>query len=249
MESILNQSWLIQHPIAHRGYHWEEGIDENSWEAFVLAVEKKIPLECDLHLSRDGEVFIHHDYSLKRMTGQDINIGAVNSSELKELRTHQSQHGIVALDELLEMVQGRVPLVLEVKRSLRTPDLERGILEKLANYKGDYSLQSFNPKTLVYLRNHQKDSIIGLLSGEQSLNHLFLPTRILLQSMTFVSLIKPDYIGFEWTGLHKRAPQEMRRVRDIPLISWTVNDKKSLGVSRLLADNIIYENLTPKDLE
>ncbi len=245
----LDHSWLLQHPIAHRGFHWIENLDENSREAFELGIQKNSPMECDLHLSRDGEVIVHHDSNLLRMTGMDREIGEMSAHELREIKTHRSEFGIMSLIDLLDLVHGQVPLVLEVKRTLKRPLLEKRVLEILVDYKGDYSLQSFHPKALMYLRKEKTDLNIGLLSGEDSLNHLWLPTRILLQSMSFVSRINPTYIGFEWSGLHRRAPQEMRKNRGIPLISWTVNDQKSLGVSRLLADNIIYENIDPKILD
>lgn len=92
------------------------------------------------------------------------------------------------------------------------------------------------------MRENGPKMILGLLSGEESLAHLWAPARVLLQSLSLVGVIRPDYVGYEWSGIHRRAPQEMRK-RGIPLLAWTVRDEKSLGISQRLADNIIYENL------
>ncbi len=238
----MSTNWFVQEPIAHRGYHWVAGIDENSWEAFELALEAKVPIECDLHLSKDGEVFIHHDHDLLRMTGNPHLISELSSHELKKVKTYQSKKGILPLKELLKLVKGQVPLVLEVKRSLDNDNLEKRVLEIMQRYQGDFSLQSFHPRSLIYMRENAPEAIIGLLSGEESLAHLWAPTRVLLQSLSLVSVINPSYIGYEWSGIHRRAPQEMRK-RGIPLLAWTVRDEKSLGISQRLADNIIYENL------
>lgn len=240
----MSRDWIKSEPIAHRGYHWCGGVDENSWEAFQEALERNVPIECDLHLSLDGEVFVHHDYSLERMTGVTKTFGELKAREIRKLRTLHSSKAVVSLKELLRLVKGRVPLVLELKRSLPNNKLEERVIEIMRNYRGDFALQSFHPKTLHFLRQAMPEAMIGLLSGDSTLNHLWWPTRVLLKSMTFVSVIRPDYIGYEWSALHKRAPQELRKQRDIPLLAWTVNDQRSLEVSRLLADNIIYENLS-----
>ena len=242
-DEYMTREWFTREPIAHRGYHWEEGVDENSREAFELALEKRVPFECDLHLSKDGEVFIHHDYSLERMTGYKKNIGEVSSSELDNLKTYQSSYGVTPLKDLLKRVNGEVPIVLEIKRSLSSNKLEKRTLEILKGYRGEFSLQGFHPQSLFYCRKECKDINLGLLSGGESLSHLLLPTRVLLRSMSFISLLKPQYLAYEWSALHKRAPQEMRERYEIPLLAWTINDEKSLGISKLLADNIIYENL------
>jgi glycerophosphoryl diester phosphodiesterase len=239
----MAKNWYEINPIAHRGFHWSPGIDENSFEAFELAIEKGTPFECDLHLSKDGEAFIHHDFNLKRMTGIDQTIGELRSHELRKIKTFQSEKGIMSLKELLSFIAGKVPIVLEIKRTLSDDRLEARVLELLTNYRGDVTIQSFHPQSLLFFRKQKSDLILGLLAGKESLNDLSWGTRILLQSLSFAAFIRPDYIGYEWTGLHRRAPQEMRKNRHIPLISWTVNDKKSLEISKLLADNIIYENL------
>lgn len=238
----MSTHWIVQTPIAHRGYHWVAGIDENSWEAFELALEAGVPFECDLHLSKDGEVFIHHDNDLLRMASNPAYISELTSHELKKIKTTHSGKGIVSLKQLLKLVQGRVPIVLEIKRTRLDNDLEKRTLEVLKHYRGDFALQSFHPQSLLYIKKHNPDVVIGLLSGQESLNHLWVPTKILLRSLSLVNLINPTYVAFEWSGIHKRAPQEIRK-RGIPLISWTVRDEKSLGVSQRFADNMIYENL------
>ncbi|MAF77366.1 MAG: hypothetical protein CME60_04335 [Halobacteriovoraceae bacterium] len=239
----MNNDWLSQEPIAHRGFHWQDGIDENSYEAFKLAIEKNRPIECDLHLSRDGEVFIHHDASLERMSAKALKIAELSSSELRKVRTFHSDRPIMSLKELLAMVHDQVPLVLEVKRTLPNNLLEKRVLELISTYKGRYSLQSFHPLSLLFLRNQAPKAVLGMLIGEESLGHLIWGQRVLLKSLALSHVIKPQYIAQEWSGLHKRAPQELRERLEIPLLAWTVKDERSLRISRKYADGIIYENI------
>lgn len=237
------KEWLTQAPIAHRGYHWIDGVDENTFEAFEQAKKRSIAIECDLHLSRDGEVFIHHDEDLFRMTGVNKKISELDSSELRLIRTTNSERGVLSLTELLSLVDSKVPLVLELKKTRKDYLLEREVLKTMKTYFGEYSLQSFHPLALLYLRKNDPNVIIGQLSGDECLDHLNLLSKILVKSMSLAHMIRPDYLAYECSALNSRAPQELREKLGIPLLAWTVEDQKTLSLAQRYADNFIYENI------
>ncbi|MEC7277733.1 MAG: glycerophosphodiester phosphodiesterase family protein [Bdellovibrionota bacterium] len=235
--------WYTQRPIAHRGYHWREGIDENSWEAIELAVEKGFAVEFDIHLSRDGVPFIHHDHSLKRMTNKDDLGTSLKARELRKTHTHHSEKGIPLLEEVLDFVQGRVPLVIELKHTENSKGLEQATFHCLKNYGGEYSLQSFHPQSLLKLKELGSEAPIGMLSGDLSQAGLSPFTRVFIKSLCLAPYIKPDYIGYQWDCISQRAPQEMRERYSIPLLAWTVRDERARRFCEKWADGIIFENI------
>lgn len=241
--SIIEEKWFTKMPIAHRGWHWEPGIDENSWEAIELANEKGFPIEFDVHLSKDGVPFIHHDLSLKRMTGRDIEGVNLDSFELREIKSKNSSRGIPILSEVLEKVRGQVPLVIELKRSREDFALEKAVFDIVKNYKGDFSIQGFHPGTLNFFRQKKVNFPLGLLSGSLDDENLNFFIKIMLKSLSLSPFLKPDYIGYEYKLLSKRAPQYIREHYQIPLIGWTVRDELAEQFCRRYADNIIFENL------
>ena len=111
---IDNNSWLLTSPIAHRGL-WNERIIENSLPAYQNAINHGYPIEIDIYQSADGELFSFHDKTLKRMTGADGFIFEKTSKELKELRLSNSTETIPTLKEVLSLVDGKVPLLIEFK--------------------------------------------------------------------------------------------------------------------------------------
>ena len=107
--------WLFNNPIAHRGLHQGKNIPENSLSAVRACIEKGIPAEVDLRQLDDGNIAVFHDETLQRMCGVSKRIGDYTCEELKELELYQSGEPIPLLRELLELVDGRIPLLIEVK--------------------------------------------------------------------------------------------------------------------------------------
>ena len=238
------QPWFLKYPICHRGAHWFEGVDENSFEAFERAIAMGLPFEIDVHLSLDGEVFIHHDKSFQRLGGQNINLTNRTSSQLIELRTRNSAHGIVLLRDLLKLVKGQVPLVIEIKHTRRDNALEDRLIETLKGYSGEYSLQCFYPFSITYLKKQGLSCPLGLLGGPLKDEPIAYPFKVFVKSLCMAPKLKPDYIAYQWDCLAKRAPQRMREDFEIPLIGWTVTDELSKSFCERYSDNYIFENLS-----
>lgn len=241
----MEEMWFTKFPIAHRGWHWVGGVDENSWEAIELAIQKDLPIEFDIHLSKDGVPYIHHDMNLMRMTGRDIIGTNLLSEELRRIHTTHSERGIPILKEVLNRVNGKVPLVIEIKRTRPDFALEAATLEILKNYKGDFSIQGFDPGTLNYFRKEKVSFPLGLLSGSMKGEGLNPFLQVLLKSLCLSPFLRPNYIGYEWSQLSKRAPQAIREKYEIPLIGWTVKDENARDFTLRWGDNIIFENIPP----
>lgn len=153
---------------AHRGLI-DDKFPENSLGAFGNAINAGIGIELDLRLTRDGVPVVFHDRTLRRMCGDLRKVSAIDSAELRKLRLNGTDEKIPALEEALKLVNGAVPLLIELKlpkRHMWHRRLERKILPMLKNYKGEYMLQSFNKYSMRYMKRQLPTVKCGILSGD-----------------------------------------------------------------------------------
>ena len=238
---INNEHWLYTRPVAHRGLHGGS-IPENSKAAFAAAIEKGYPIETDVHLTKDGEVAVFHDDNLIRMTGIDADISSKTMDELRQIKLASSDQTIISLKELLDLTDGKVPLLIELKSPLRS-ELEKKTVEILSSYKGEFALQSFNPFALRRVKKLAPQILRGQLSAfyewDEKMNKL---KKMMLKRMYFNFLTKPDFISYHDINLpFKRAKKKGR-----PLLAWTVTNKEAEKKAYEFADNIIFEKFTPE---
>lgn len=139
---------------AHRGFHDKE-IPENSMKSFELAVKYDYGIELDVHLSKDEIPVVFHDHSLKRMCKIDKNINDLTYEELQVLRLKNSNETIPRLADVLKLVDGKVPLIVELKARAKDDFnlLSEKTAEVLDKYQGSYCIESFNPFVLFWFKN------------------------------------------------------------------------------------------------
>lgn len=141
-------------PYAHRGQH-DENLPENSLAAFRRAVENGYGIELDLQLSSDGEVMVMHDYNLERMTGCDKMLKELTAAELQKLHLNGTEERVPTLKEVLDIVKGKVPLLIELKGESTDVSLCPKANEILKDYGGKYIIESFNPLMLSWYRKNR----------------------------------------------------------------------------------------------
>ena len=162
---MFNQdNFLINKYIAHRGYHNEEN-PENTIGAFKRAIDNGYAIELDVQLLKDGTVVVIHDNKLCRLCGEDKYISNSTLEDIKDLKVLKSEYSIPTLKEVLEFVDGKTPLLIEIKNNLKVGDLETKTYELLKNYKGEYAVQSFNPYSLEWFKNNAPNVLRGQLSS------------------------------------------------------------------------------------
>ena len=149
-------------PYAHRGLYGG-AIPENSLPAFRRAVELGFAIELDVQLSADGEVFVFHDYNLKRMCGVDGLLSDIPAHVLRNTHLDGTEYTIPAFAEVLEAVAGRVPLLIELKGENFDTALCPRVAALLDTYEGEWCVESFNPVLLRWFRKHRKNAVRGLL--------------------------------------------------------------------------------------
>ena len=233
---------------AHRGLHGN-GVPENSLAAFQKAIENGHGIELDLQLSADGEVMVFHDYTLKRMTGEDGLLSDRTAEELRSLKLAGTDEHIPTLREVLELVDGRVPLLVELKGESLSTALPPKADEILREYKGEYCIESFNPILVAWYRKNRPDVMRGQLYTNFCDDRKFTPVNILLTLLSFNFTARPDFIAFD----HKHAKTlPLRLVRTLckPYrFTWTVRSEDGFEVARKYSAKPIFEGTLPDDFK
>ena len=148
---------------AHRGLYGGD-IPENSLAAFTAAVDAGYGIELDVQLSADGEVMVFHDASLERMTGVKGKLCEKTLAELRELRLDGTEHGIPTFREVLEAVDGKVPLLVELTGESADTSVCEAVDEILREYSGAYLIESFNPLLLRWYKKNHPNVLRGQLT-------------------------------------------------------------------------------------
>lgn len=239
----LFKTWLVETPIAHRGLH-DKNLPENSLGAFSHAIEKGYAIELDVQLLADDTVVVFHDESLARMTGNDGYIKYLSKGDLKALTLKGTKESIPTLQEVLKLVDGKVPLLIEVKNKYKVGKLEQALIDILKDYKGEFAVQSFNPFSLGYFRQHAPNIIRGQLSGFFKDEKLGWAKRFTLKRMTLNKKVsQPHFISYEASALPNRF---VKKYKNLPLLAWTVRSKEEYLKTVKHCDNIIFEKFIPE---
>lgn len=239
--------WLKEKPIAHRGLHSKDGIPENSYAAFKSAIELGLPIEIDVRLTGDKKVIVFHDENCVRMTGEDKLISSEDWNGLSHLKLSGTNETIPLFAEVLEYINGRVPLLIEIKNFGKPDTFEETVVRNLINYKGEFALQSFNPLTVRWLKVNAPQIIRGQISSRFRELPVPLHYKYVLRNLTLNFTAKPHFINYNIDDL-PYLPVELYRNYGLPILAWTVKTKTQLKKAKDLCDNFVFENLDPSEL-
>lgn len=233
--------------IAHRGLHnLSDGTPENSLAAFRTALEYGYAIEIDIHLTADNEVVVFHDDDLQRMCGVPGRPENMTLAELKALRLGGTDEQIPTLQECLDTVNGRVPLLIEFKCMTATcKALCSTADEILSVYDGAYCIQSFYPPVLLWYRRHRREICRGQLASAFPKEALY---KQLLGCMVFNFLARPDFVSYD----HRYVGHLCRRLCSLlgayP-VGWTFEDQTALDDCRQAFGAYIFEGFLPREEE
>lgn len=239
----LFKTWLVETPIAHRGLH-DKNTPENSLSAFSAAKEKGYAIALEVQLLADNNVVVFSDESLARMTGNDGYIKYLNKEDLKALSLKGTKETIPTLEQVLKLVDGEVPLLIEVKNKYKVGKLEQAIIDTLKNYKGEYAVQSFNPYSLQYFRQHAPSILRGQMSSFFKGEKITWGRKFALKRMSLNKKVsQPHFISYEAAVLPNRF---VKKYKNLPLIAWTLKTKEEYHKIVKYCDNIIFEKFIPE---
>ncbi len=244
-------AWLTARPIAHRGLHdASAGVIESTASAFSAAIAGGYGMETDLQISADGEVMVHHDDALGRLTEGSGRLCDMAAVEIKRVRFKTSADRILTLGELCDLVGGRTTLVLELKSHF---DGDRRLAQRaadvLANYAGPVAMMSFDPAMIEVVRWIAPDLTRGIVAERHYAHHEWdrFP-RSEKRRMAFLlhaNRTRPQFIAYGVKDLPAAAPLIARTVFGLPLLTWTVRSDDDRRRAARWADQMIFEGIRP----
>lgn len=208
---------------AHRGlFDNAGGVPENSLAAFRGALEAGYGIELDVRLARDGIPVVFHDPDLARLCGAQIPIADLMMEELPQYRLLNTRETIPLFSEVLELVDGRVPLIVEIKHGPNALALAQAVRKVLSEYSGPYCVESFHPLILRWFKRNAPEVIRGQpASGRLDGEAPRLP-GLALKYLLVNGLSRPDFIAYDFRMDRNLSMLLLRRAFKVPLAAWTV---------------------------
>lgn len=240
-------SWLKTEYIAHRGlYTKDQEVPENSMLAFQLALEKGYAIELDVNLTKDQQVVCFHDYQLNRMCDQDIIIDQVDYKDIKDFTLKGSDQTIPLLSDVLNLVNGKKPLLIELKPHGNVDQLTYYVVDVLKDYQGPYALFSFHPMVVSILKRFYPDIIRGQIaeSFKDNKNMRFF-SKYMLKSMVFNRQSKPDFISYGINDLPNKYCDRAKK-KGLVVISYAAQNQEAFDFVKTHYDNVVFEFFEPQ---
>lgn len=233
-------NWFCKYKIAHRGLHTEE-FPENSLGAFENAKAHGFAIELDVRVTKDKEIVVFHDNTLERLCGKDGGIEHYTLGELKKFKILKTKYTIPTLQEVLDLIQGIVPIMIELKPVSRHDHIEEKVYNLIKDYKGDIAVKSFNPFSIMWFKKHAPDIPRGMLSS--FLEGVKLPAlyKRLIKNLTFFKWARPDFLSYDIRNL----PNKYVKKCGVPVLAWTIRSEKQEATAKNLVSSIIFENYIP----
>lgn len=245
-------AWLTARPVAHRGLHDRaRGIVENMPSAIDAAVAKNFAIEVDLQLTADNEAMVHHDYELGRLTEGSGELLSKTAAELKAVTFKDTPDRMMTLGDLCGRVDGRVPLVLEVKSRFNGDrKLVTRMAQVLASYRGPVVAMSFDPDQITAIRDLIPQIPRGVVAqrryddGEWKL----LPAEKIheMTGLRHAFRTQPHFVAYWVNELPAPAPWIAHNIFGCALLTWTVRTPEQRARALHYADQMIFEGFVPE---
>jgi glycerophosphoryl diester phosphodiesterase len=243
--------WLTARPIAHRGLHDRaRGVLENMPAAIEAAVAGNFAIEVDVQLTADNEAMVHHDDALGRLTEDSARLLDLTAAELKQVRFHDTAERMMALGDLLDLVGGRVPLVIELKSHFDGDrKLATRLTQALAAYRGPVAAMSFDPDQVLALRQLAPNLVRGI-TAERRYDDAYWDKLNQDQRNPMIALrhglrTQPHFIAYRVDDLPAPAPWIARNIFGCALLTWTVRTPEQRSRAGDHADQMIFEGFVP----
>ena len=228
--------FLKEYKIAHRGVH-NDKVPENSLASFKKAIRENYAIEFDVHLLKDNTIVVFHDDDLKRMCNSNKKLKDLTLNEIKEYKLKESKEKIPTLKEVLSIINGKVPIIVELKSDRKVGLLENELVKELDNYNGLFAIKSFNPLIVNWFKKNRPDYIRGLLVPNKKNNiKLFV-----LNKMFLLNICKPDFLSCNYNMYDNKKVIKFKKEK--PVLAWTINSQKNYDKYKNKFDNLICNNM------
>ncbi|MFA5986358.1 MAG: glycerophosphodiester phosphodiesterase family protein [Parcubacteria group bacterium] len=241
---MKTEQWIQQQPIAHRGA-WGHDAPENSLGACQKAVDASYPIELDVQMSADGAMIVFHDWSLKRMCNVDTVLSDMTKKEISACILGSSQEHIPTLDDVLALVRGRVPLLIEMKNKRHDREFFLATLRDiLKKYHGNYALSSFDPLLVKKAKKYFPQISCGQNFTDYK-NKSFCGgwvRKIGLYILWSVSAHMPDFFVCRASLLPRCWIVSVAHKKNKPLLTWAIKDIAEYNAVKNAIDNEIFDH-------
>lgn len=242
--------WLIARPIAHRGLHdVTNGVIENTIPAFDAAMERGFAIELDVQLTADGNAVVFHDHVLDQLTSETGPVIERTAQALTQIAVTGSGSTIPTLASVLAHVDGRTPLVIELKSRF---DEEMALADAVAGalqaYTGPAAIMSFDPQVMARIATHGTGRPLGIVAARMGWPHwmeLSAWRRFLFGALLHPAALRADFVSYDQGSLPAVSPLIAKYVGRKALISWTIKDQATARRLRPYVDQITFEGFDP----
>ncbi|MFA9464919.1 MAG: glycerophosphodiester phosphodiesterase family protein [Velocimicrobium sp.] len=253
MPRILNRpsyKVLYGYYYAHRGlYDNQKNAPENSMRAFELAIEKGYGIELDVQITKDFVPVVFHDTDLYRSCKIEGRLDDYTFEELMQVSLFKSNEKIPKFEQVLSFVDGRVPLIVEIKSEDSKKLGCQLVYELLKNYKGVYCVESFNPFVIHWFKKNASK----VLRGQLSSNYAMAGDKHFLKKcvgyLVFNFLTKPDFIAYDRYYVNTLSRKICKSLYQCLSVAWTITSQEQLDDHKKAYDIFIFEGFEPKTLK
>ncbi|MDE0588401.1 glycerophosphodiester phosphodiesterase family protein [Halocynthiibacter sp. C4] len=245
---------FLKRPIAHRGLHDKRaGIPENSLAAFQAAIDRGYGIELDLQVTGDERAVVFHDYRLGRLTPERGRVRDLSLERLASisLKGNEAQK-IPSLKQVFDQVNGRVPILIEIKdqdgkMGKNIGAIERDIATDIAAYSGHVAVMSFNPHSILAMKELAPNVPRGLTTYAWNDSDADGISAADLRSLYEIEMFEKagcSFISHSVKDLDNPHVSALKK-RGVPVLCWTVKSAKSDIRARRVADNVTFEGYLP----
>ncbi len=235
--------FLTQRPIAHRGLYGKD-VAENSLIAFSRAIDAGYPIELDVQLTFDGKLVVFHDWTLDRMTGVNGRVSKMKYSDIQNLTLGNSNQKILLLEDVLNLVNGLVPIIIEVKnKSYFNFEICEKVVSALRRYDGEFAVSSFNPFVVRWFSKNKPEIIRGQNFTDFKNDNFVVSwiKRVSLYIGWFASNNKPDFFAIRAQMLPNSFLAHSAKKYKKPLLAYAIKDYDEYVRIRDSIDNEFFD--------
>ena len=238
------EAWksLSDYRYAHRGLH-NELAPENTLAAFQLAIDHGYGFELDVQRTKDNILVVLHDHNLKRTCGLDKEINELTYDQIKELKVFNSDQHIPLFEEVLTLVSGKVPMIIEIKQNSKDPTTCELTAKYLDNYQGAFCIESFHPYAVKWFKEYRPEWIRGQLAADFSKDDtksIFL--SFVLENLLLNFMTRPDFVAYEVDDKDMFSFKFYRKILKGGSALWTIRDPHTYQSVKDQHDTVIFEN-------
>lgn len=230
---------------AHRGLH-DDTKAENSISAIKAAVENGYGIEFDVRLASDGTLVVFHDDTLDRVCGREGKVRDFTADELATFKLCGTEDGVPTFDEVLAAVDGRVPILVEIKEDAGDSSVSKATAERLKSYTGPYIVESFNPLSVRNASSILPEIACGFLSRHFTKEEeTKKPLYFALEHLLLNRVCNPSFIAYKHED-HYMPMLKLTRILGAKTIAWTVRTpEEEKAAFEHGFDAVIFENYIP----